>query len=351
MELKLVVLVIKILKIYRTCSGTKRPLQIAHYFCISVFVALLGIAATSADTSEIVEPGSQYLGQNHDFVNDVPNASNLTCDASYAGRHLEDEIRTSDREALLGSVNESMIKSCEITSEEVGRRLLSKKVVLVDIRPANEFESYQISGSLNLPSFEIKNKSFLKSKHLIIVGNRSGLMDMGLLCHELKLQGFKKVNFVSGGIGSWGKELVGRDAGSINQWAFGKITPRKFASLRSKMKWIVLDVVDDLSEKKDESSYGDLKVESFDIRNPEIINKVNNYIDTFSGTKLFGILIVAKNDTHYRRVESYLKGKEMSNIFYLEGGSAAFKRYWAEREAFLARLKRGPLVLNSCGST
>ncbi|MCP4492924.1 MAG: rhodanese-like domain-containing protein [Gammaproteobacteria bacterium] len=252
---------------------------------------------------------------------------------------------------MLSSIDEQLVKSCGMTSEEVGRRLLSNKVVLVDIRPANEFESYRISGSLNLPPFEIKQKSFLKSRHLIIVGNKSSMMDAGLLCHELKLQGFKKVNFVSGGIGSWNKELVGRDAGSIDRWTFGKITARKFASLRTKMKWMVLDLVDDLSEKNDESSYGDLKVESFRIGTPESIDIINNYINTFSGTTLFGVLIVADNEEHYSRIESSLSKRGTGNIFYLDGGRPAFNKYWAERKMFLARLKRGPLVPSPCGNT
>ena len=231
---------IRILGNYYAFGGALDLFTTSRLFYITLFVASLSPAITAADTNKIVVSGLASQKQNSKFIDDEIISNDISCGANFKESYFDDknEIRTSNREALLSSVDERMIKSCEMGSEEVQRRLLSKSVVLIDTRPANEFESYRIPGSLNLSPFEIKSKDFLKPKHLVIVGDSANLLEMGLLCHELKQHGFKKVNFINGGLGSWDKKLIGRDAYSIDGWVSGKITPRKFVSLKSKVMMI-----------------------------------------------------------------------------------------------------------------
>lgn len=344
---------IRILGNCHTFVGTLDLFTTSRLFYITLFVALLFPAITAADTNSIIVPGFKSQKQNSIFIDDEVLFNAISCDANFKESYLYDknEIRTRNREALLSSVDERMLKSCEMDSKEVQRRLLSKSVVLVDTRSANEFESYRIPGSLNLSPFEIKSKSFLKPKHLVIVGNRANLLEMGLLCHELKQHGFKKVNFIKGGLGSWDKKLIGRDAYSIDGWMFGKITPREFVSLKSKMEWLILDVSNnDPSKNGSKFIYDGLKVIPFEIANMDSLGKVKNHMASFLNKNLYGFLIISNHGDRYSEVGKYLRKNKVNNVYFLDGGMTAYAKYFAVRKVFLARLQRGPVKLSSCSS-
>lgn len=316
---------------------------------VTLFVTLLGSATTVA-ANKVVAPGPS--AQNFKFIDDEATSNDINCGVDFKESYIdgENQVRTNNREALLSSIDFRMMKSCGIGSEEVQRRLLSNSVVLIDTRPVNLFESYRIPGSLNLSPFEIKSKGFLKSKHLVIVDDSANLMEMGLLCYELKRQGFKKINFINGGIGSWEQKLVGRDVHSIDSWVFGKISPRKFVSLKSKMKWLVLDISNDVSDKSFKFINDDLKVTRFEMEDANSLAEVKKHMTSFSNKSMHGFLVVSKNGERYSEVERYLKENSIKNIYYLDGGMEAYAKYMVEREVFLARLKRGPVRSKSCSN-
>ncbi len=55
-----------------------------------------------------------------------------------------------------------------ISVESVLRKLKKKeKIVLVDVRNREKFEKIRIPGSINIPLFAIKTKTFLKHKPLV----------------------------------------------------------------------------------------------------------------------------------------------------------------------------------------
>ncbi len=281
----------------------------------------------------------------------IYNSDELICGVDSNRSYLEEGIRAGNRDVLLSSIDERVIKSCEMDIVEVKRRFLSKKIVLIDIRPPKEFGNYRISESINMPPFEIKSKTFLKNKHVVIVGNNDNIFDMGLLCHELKLQKFKKVNFIKGGIGSWEDNLIGRDASTEERWEFGRISTRKFVSLKSKIAWLVLDAsADNEALYSWKSKLGNIRVVRFDINNSTNLNIVKNHMNLFEKKSLYGILAVSKTGEKYGEVDDFLRNNNVKNVYYLDGGIEAYEKYTAEREVFLSRLKRGPVKSYSCNS-
>ena len=48
-------------------------------------------------------------------------------------------------------------------------RALKKELLLVDIRPAAAFGKLRIPGSLNIPLYAIKTKTFLKKHDLVLI--------------------------------------------------------------------------------------------------------------------------------------------------------------------------------------
>ncbi|MCW8965101.1 MAG: rhodanese-like domain-containing protein [Candidatus Pacearchaeota archaeon] len=286
--------------------------------------------------------------------NVINNVNKFSCSANQDAPDLSgrDEKAKNNRENALNSVDERLIKSCVIGFDEVQRRLLSKSVTLVDIRSAKEFENYRITESINLSSYLIKSKDYLKSKHLVLVGDKVDLLELGLLCRELKEHGFKKVNFLKDGMSPWSGRLIGQNAESTDGWQFGKIEPREFTSLKSKLKWMVLDTRNSGLTKRDfDFIYQGLDVIAFRGGNANDLEKVNNFMSSQASNNLYGFLVISERGDDYRDIAGYLEKNHVNNIFYMDGGLINYSSYLADRNAFLARLKRGPADLRTCGNT
>lgn len=293
-------------------------------------------------------------GLKSNVINFGNNTNKFSCSANQdvSDLSVRDEKAKNDREKALNSVDERLIKSCVIGFDEVQRRLLSKSVTLVDIRSEKEFENYRIPGSINLSSYTIKSKDYLKSKHLVLVGDKVDLLEMGLLCRELKEQGFKKVNFLNDGMSSWSGRLVGQNAKSIDYWQFGKIEPREFTSLKSKMKWMVLDTRNqDAKNKGFDLIYQGLNAIPFRTENANDLEKVRKFMSSQASKNLYGFLVISERGDDYRDIAGYLEQNHVDNLFYMDGGLINYSDYLVDRNAFLARLKRGPADLRTCGNT
>ena len=275
----------------------------------------------------------------------------FSCTASQAALDLRDrnEKAMSNREKLLSSIDERLIKSCIIRPQDVQRRLLSNSVELIDIRSPEKFYSYRVPGSINLSPYEIKTKASLKSKHLVLMGDKASLLETGLLCRELKEQGFRKVNIVKNGINYWKYKLIGRDAKSVNLWDLDQITPKEFTSLKSKWKWVVLNLnSNDLNVNDSDHVYGGLEVVTFDKSG---LDKLKKLASSLSNSDLYGLLVVSANGEGYEDISKLLEKNKIDNVFYLDGGTKSYAKYLAQRRVFLARLKKGPEIRISCGNS
>lgn len=327
--------------------------MIIRYWSLTLLV-LSGVYGSCALAD--VRPGNaeNKSGLNSKLIKIGDEVNKFSCSANQDVFDMNNRNRKKavDREKILSSVDAQLINSCLISTNEVQRRLLSRSVSLIDIRSAKEYESYRLPGSLNLSSYAIKSKDYLKSKHLVIVGDKVDLMEMGLLCRELKEQGFKKVNILKDGMSSWGKKLAGQNAELNNSWLFGKIEPREFTSLKSKMKWMVLDVSgEEVNKKELDFIYQGLDVVSFGVGDEGGLKKVKGFMSSQSDKNLYGILVISNHGSGYGEISKYLETNNIKNVYYMDGGLREFAIYLQGRKAFIARLKKGPANLMTCSNT
>ena len=85
------------------------------------------------------------------------------------------------------------------------------EVVWVDVRSATDYVAFRINGALNMSVSELRTKSFLRGKTIVLVGNGKAERELYAACADLKMGGFSKVLVLHGGITSWssrGQELT-----------------------------------------------------------------------------------------------------------------------------------------------
>ena len=85
-----------------------------------------------------------------------------------------------------GCLPELLISSDEVIPEQGMRN----EMLLVDIRPAAAFERLRIPGSLNVPLFAIKAKTFLKKYDLVLVDEGYRYAQIEEACRHLRRAGF-----------------------------------------------------------------------------------------------------------------------------------------------------------------
>lgn len=87
------------------------------------------------------------------------------------------------------------------------------RTALVDVRAAADYDAAHIDGALNLALGQIRTKSFLRDKELILVGSGKAEGELYEACAALKAQGFDKVRVLQGGMAAWrgqGAPLIGQ---------------------------------------------------------------------------------------------------------------------------------------------
>ncbi len=107
------------------------------------------------------------------------------------------EIRRADRPADL---------SCALSPARLDDLKLWQTApdsVLVDVRPAGEFETAHIDGALNLEPGQVRSKHFLHGKNLILVGSGKAEEELYRLCASLKAEGFARTRVLQGGMATW----------------------------------------------------------------------------------------------------------------------------------------------------
>jgi rhodanese-related sulfurtransferase len=93
--------------------------------------------------------------------------------------------------------------NCQISAQQAYGGWSKNQLLLIDVRRSNEFDKFQIPGSLNLPTFSVKSKPYLKGKHIVLVNDGHYVTQLNQECAHLKSLGFNKVEIMSGGLYAW----------------------------------------------------------------------------------------------------------------------------------------------------
>jgi rhodanese-related sulfurtransferase len=102
--------------------------------------------------------------------------------------------------------------SFAISVDAVLNKLRQKQqFTLVDVRSKPEFERLHIPGSINIPLYAVKTKSYLKSAPVVLVNEGFGYAELTGECRRLTERGFQ-ASILDGGLPGWkrtGGQLVG----------------------------------------------------------------------------------------------------------------------------------------------
>jgi rhodanese-related sulfurtransferase len=203
-----------------------------------------------------------------------------------------------------------------------------EKAIFVDIRDQADYNKYRISGSLNIPLYEVKYKSFLKGKAVIIVNDGYGYILLADECSKLLQAGFD-IKVLNGGIRKWadlGYQVEGIKP-SVKDLA--SIKAESYFSSHNGQEWLAVDASN--AQNKSSKTLPDVQKIPFSKSGIEFCQTLKRHIDTHSESYPFcTILIFSRSGEGYSQIQEAIEKKLESkslkcNVYYLDGGLEGYK--------------------------
>jgi rhodanese-related sulfurtransferase len=117
----------------------------------------------------------------------------------------------------------------------------------VDVRSRQDFERLHIPGSINIPLYAVKTKTYLRSAPVVIVNEGLRYAELENECRRLAERGFK-VSILDGGLPAW-KRKVGQLVGDLFALEDMKtVSPQVFFRAKDYENRLVLDISSQRSE-------------------------------------------------------------------------------------------------------
>ncbi len=209
-----------------------------------------------------------------------------------------------------------------------------QEVILIDIRKNEDFENLWIPGSVNIPLYLIKTKTFLKDKFLVLINEGYSCTQLEQEVNRLKDFGFSKVFILNGGLNAWrqaGAVLSG-DPFMAKKLAY--ITPKILFLERHYENWIVID-----SSSSDSTNSNFYIPEAVHIPYSNdkggFLKKIQNNIRKASTNKFAtSVAIFNDNGQGYEDLDRLIHEAGIKNVFYMEGGLEGYKVF-LQRQALM----------------
>jgi len=217
-----------------------------------------------------------------------------------------------------------------ISPKTANKLLADKTALLIDVRDWQAFQRYRIPGSLNIPPHTLKTKTFLKSKHLILLNEGHSYHQLEKLVLTLKSAGFRQLSILEGGLNQWLKHKGPLLGDLLAPSEIQKMIPAQFWPERNYQHWLVIYISPTHQQQLSPSVLnlspaGDTKI---------FIEQLTQAIAkrTQAGISPY-LLIISAQGKDYPKVQASLRDYKWPNVFYLHGGLQAYQQFLDQQTA------------------
>jgi rhodanese-related sulfurtransferase len=226
-----------------------------------------------------------------------------------------------------------------VSVETVLQKLKEKQdFILIDVRNPNEFEKFRIPGSVNIPLFALKTKTFLKSKPLVLINEGHCYKQLREECAILSETGFT-ISILVGGLYQWRRKGGPLEGDVFAQRGLNEISPQTFFAGKGYENWMVIDV------SKSGKREPDIDIKNvrgthipFANDSKEFISKLKSATKNHSEKEFASILICDEKGKNYEEIERQIQIAGIQNVLYLKGGLEGYKTF-EQQQMSMARAK------------
>jgi rhodanese-related sulfurtransferase len=215
--------------------------------------------------------------------------------------------------------------SLTISVKTVLYKLKQKQpITLIDIRGAREFERLKISGSINIPLYAVKTKSFLKPLSIVLIDKGFGYSKLEAEGRRLAELGFK-VSILDGGLPAWkrkGGQLVG-DLFALDDMK--TVSPRVFFREKDYESLLAVDFSPQRTEASSRLIPCAKHVPLLDDTDGSML-ELRQLVSKYKNKSFFSVLIFNASGKQYANAEKYLNRMGL-DAFYLQSGLDGYHKY------------------------
>lgn len=218
--------------------------------------------------------------------------------------------------------------------------------MLVDVRDAADFNSCRIRGSINIPTFALSKKTFLKSKPLVLVNEGFNYSKLEQACQRLRDSGFHNVSILIGGLSHWREKGFPIEGDVFAQKSLNKILPRDFFAERNYKNLILVDVSGIMSPEAFSLMPGASSV-PYRKQAKKFVGELKKILQPHENDPLVSVLIFNQNGRYRERMEGLIRKAGIKNVFYLKDGLEGYRTF-LQKQALILRTKNTRKIVKKC---
>jgi rhodanese-related sulfurtransferase len=213
-----------------------------------------------------------------------------------------------------------------------------QEILLVDVRDREAFDRFRIPGSIHVPLYALKTKTFLKEKTVVLVS--VGYPDFALeqSCDAVKAVGFGKTSILNGGLRMWMLKKGPIQGDSFAAREVSRIPPEYFYPQRDSPDWVAV-IVSGSGASASQALIPGATHLPFQGDARKFAFSLKTLIKCKPGTPQRSILVCDEKGDSYQSIERGIQQEEVRKVFYLKGGLEAYRAF-LQQQALLGRPRR-----------
>jgi rhodanese-related sulfurtransferase len=196
---------------------------------------------------------------------------------------------------------------------------------IVDVREQSQFEAVRIPGSINIPLFAVKTKTFLKARPLILVNEGYAYEPLERTCAHLRNNGFKAW-ILDGGLAAWNQKSGPLHGDPFQQQGLNKVPAPVFYTEKAYDNWLIVNIT---PSKK--TTVPSAMPEAINIplsKNADsFVSALKKAVDQRKGNPLLLLMLFNEKGEGYEGVEQPIQEAGITKVFFLSGGLEAYDRF------------------------
>jgi rhodanese-related sulfurtransferase len=221
-----------------------------------------------------------------------------------------------------------------------------QETILIDIRPAEQFEKLRIPGSLNMPLFAIKTKPFLKRKTLIIVDEGYRYFPIAQEFKLLMKAGFR-IRILNGGLYAWSQKGAPLQGDALVRRKLNRVSPMHFFTEKDHQDWIILDVSDGKRSASPALFTSSLSL-PYRKGDTSFLSQYAKQLNDLTSRRSARILVVDEHGETYDFLERIIQTTAFKEVFFLEGGMDAYEKFLEGKKA---GARKHPVTRTACSQS
>lgn len=225
-------------------------------------------------------------------------------------------------------------------AEVMERQAQGHSSTFVDVRGSVDYARARLPGSLNMPLYEVKTKSFLKGKDIVLVDGGWGDERLELECLYLQNAGFASVKILYGGLNAWsasGQPLEGTRCHEVQS-----LSAAALCSVIKYGDWLAVDLTD--SDDSVGIIPGAQRISWHTARDGEAAARLRDLL--MANAKGKRVVLFTENGEDYDAIQDQVDGPDGVPVFFLRGGIQDYRRQLRENAA----LQRAGVTTVTSGS-